>query len=161
MDAGTVKPLIVLNVLSLLLHSLGAFLLISLCKKGKKTVQQILLINLCVCEFVISVSILVNQIIVLLDVPPDVMAKLREASNFIEITMKVLFCLYYTGMIYITTDRLFGVMLNIRYPVFYFWQELNQDSEKVKEEMKSLPQDHESVCCCFQGITDLLCFPLQ
>ena len=47
---------LITSSLNLFLHILGAYLLISVYKKGKKTVQQLLLINLSITELETSVG---------------------------------------------------------------------------------------------------------
>ena len=109
--------LIVLNVLNLLCHSTGTYLLISVYKKGKKTVQQMLLINLSITELVISLPILAEEA---LDyVSSSHTAPAQTAKHIIYVAINVLFCSYYTSMFYITADRFFGVMLNIKYPLYW------------------------------------------
>ena len=121
--------LISVAVLNLTCHSMGSFFLISVYKKGRKTVQQILLINLSVTELVIS---LINLIIeVYVNTTQEIRARsLTKGARtsplqFAQVARKVLFCSYYTAMIYITADRFFGVLLNIKYPIYW-------DTKKTK-----------------------------
>ena len=134
--AKTVSIVVIFfNVLNILCHSIGSYLLISVYRKGKKTVQQILLINLSITELVISFPILAEETLSISSSHATSQSTMRNESknhslpsgqgmhnqpgDYLYVVIHVLFCSYYLSMIYITADRFFGVLLNIKYPVYW------------------------------------------
>ena len=100
--------LIILDTLSVLLHTLGSYLLICVYQNGCQETQQIYIINLAVCEaFIGLLSLLYTA------VPTDVGIYVGSFIIFGFVTT------IYLTMIYISIDRLLDVKLNIRYPLFW------------------------------------------
>ena len=188
---------------NLLLHLLGSYLLISVYKKRKKTVQQLLLINLSLTEFSTSLILVTETSVKMAEGVLGVTNvtayngsnnnntsynnnntnkntsknkninntnktlynsynlnsmpmphQIRNVNNsfvrnpgsepgrtegsvepggpggrhrkpsparvvYTNIFMQVIFCAYYMSMIYITADRFFAVLLNMKYPIYW------------------------------------------
>ena len=98
--------LVTVSVLNMLVHALGSCLLISVYKKGKKTVQQMLLINLSLNELTVSFIFLLQTS--LEDAEPQVYPTRNRTTNvtlsspfkadrvgFSGVALNVVFCSYY------------------------------------------------------------------
>lgn len=112
--------LLILNIVNVILHGTGTYLLLSLYESCRHKVQQIFLITLSICEGTI------NLIEAFKSVTTFITLSEKDSNIMTEVTNHVLilqFCgisfVYYVDMIYITVDRLMEIFLNIRYPVFW------------------------------------------
>ena len=111
--------LITLTVLNLLFHSIGSFLLVTQYRNGKKTVQQMFIINLSLTELSASIVMLLEEVPELIPLDVSVSRVIETISEYIYVIIYVIFCLYYISMVYITMDRFLGILLNFKYPLYW------------------------------------------
>lgn len=108
--------LIVLNFANIILHTIGAYLLLRIFKNGSETSHLMYLINLALYEALMNFL--------------EVFRRLSEfiSSGFVisEIQKYVLIVsftgvsiVYYLNMLYITLDKLLDIALSLRYPAFW------------------------------------------
>ena len=113
----------ILFVINVCLHLLGCYLLQVVYNNGRKTVQQLYLINLSVNEAINNIIFLLLNI---LDIVSNSNISEKTSSN-IGVSMTYIYIIGMTGfywsyilaMFYLTCDRLLHVLLNYRYPVFW------------------------------------------
>ena len=110
--------ILVISVLNFTLHLVGCFLLICLYKDGRRTIQQLLLINLSCVQCLTTCSSLIFSIANMLDyIYSDI--HYDHLSNFFQLVNTTgLSYLFYFSMAYVTVDRLINSLLNIRYRIY-------------------------------------------
>lgn len=108
--------LLVLNILNAVLHSVGTYLLVCLYRNGNDSTQMIYLINLGLCEALMnfleafrSISALISQ--------EYTMERIREYILIVMFTG--ISFVFYLNMSYITLDKLFDLLLNIRFSLYW------------------------------------------
>ena len=106
---------IALSVVNVALHTVGLYVLVRLYRKSRrKTSQQLYLV--CHCVIIILKNVL-SLILVILE------KTMRYEKNSLEQYLSILFgavmYIYYGLMFYLTFDRLAGITLNFRYPLFW------------------------------------------
>ena len=109
--------IIVLSMLNTFLHGLGCWLLFGLYKNGRKTVQQMYLINLGLCECLMNIirSLQNILIIVYLNSPSINIYRTNVYLNFIA--GSGLYYLYSLSMFFITGDRLLSIIFAFKYNI--------------------------------------------
>ena len=112
-----------LNVITTILHTIGCYLLTHQYTNGLQNSQQLFLINLSVSEgFLNLLQFLTNNYSVTGTHP-----SLVEVQHYVKTVRGYGFAVvYFTTMIYLTMDKLFDVLLNIRY--LLYWNELRTRS---------------------------------
>lgn len=107
---------ILLDVFIVFLHGVGVILLLSYHRRGIKKAQNIFIINLSICELLISSTDFVIRLPeVLLEVYDETFGAFQDYM-LIFLYSGVSF-VYYLDMIFITLDRLLSILLSIRYRV--------------------------------------------
>lgn len=112
---------LILKLLNILIHSIGLHLLRCLHNRGRENVQIIYIINLSVTELVVNIFSFLRNFMRIFS-----STAFRSRSGFRHFVMYTYlldyavfkFCLY-AGMIYITIDRVCGVLLNLTYPCYW------------------------------------------
>ena len=109
-----------LNLITALLHALGCYLLACQHRNGLQTSQQLFLINLSISEgFFNFLKFLTNNHF-------GVHTKCSSLRTFQHYTKTVrgygFATVYFSTMIYLTVDKLFDILLNIRFHLY--WKEL-------------------------------------
>lgn len=116
--------LLFLNMSNVILHVIGAYLLLTLYDMTLYKIHFVYLINLSVCEALMNC---IEFFRVLLDFIPQsyqVLINSEEIRHYVLIIQFTgISVVYYLVMFYITLDRLLQIKLNIRYPLF--WNEFN------------------------------------
>ena len=108
-------PLSLLNITNSILHLIGCYLLTSQYNSGAQTPQQVFLINISITEA--SVNLLQ---LVLNHTYDTNISWLKHTLKYLKTVRGYGFvCVYFITMIYITLDRLFDILLNIKYPVYW------------------------------------------
>lgn len=99
------------------MHALGCTLLINIYKKArKKSVQQFYLI----CHsFIIAIKNVLALILVILELLPNNEPDLAACREYLSIIFGVVTYCYYAFMFFLTADRLVGIVLNFKYPIFW------------------------------------------
>lgn len=112
--------LLVLNLLNVLFHSIGAYLLISMYTASTRKTQQIYLINLSISECMINLLEMCRIICTLI---PSTSSTLKQITEIRHYTLIVSFTgisvVYYFVMIYLTVHKLLEIELSIRYPLYW------------------------------------------
>lgn len=109
-------PSIILSIVNILLHFLGCFLLFELRRNGKDNLQQYYLIHFSCCELVGNMLELVCCVLEHVSSRNNILL-LRKYFDVINIAGNG--SVYYIIISIITLDRLFDILLNIRYPVYW------------------------------------------
>lgn len=111
---------LILKILNIFLHSIGLYLLRHLIKSEGENVQILFIINLSVAELVINIFSFSRNFlkIVAVDVYRSKLSrKIVMFTYFLDYAMLKL-CLY-MWMLYITVDRVCGVLLTVSYPRYW------------------------------------------
>lgn len=104
---------LLLQVLAIILHSTGLYLLRCLCIEGKDEVQQVYMTNLSVIEILTTVCFM---LVTLSDLVIS-NAELVDYTNIVLLTVCSL--LIYMNMVYIVVDKTLQVYWNIKYNVYW------------------------------------------
>ena len=108
--------LMVLTMVNICLHSTGCYLLFCLYGKTNQTLQQLYLINLSCCEVVINLVELMCCAVELISTSTNI----NEFQKYLDIiNLAGNGTVYYLSISYVNLDRLFDILLNIRYPVYW------------------------------------------
>lgn len=108
--------LLVLNIMNILLHGMGSYLLRIQYRKGKKNPQIIFILNLSVCELIMNFLESVRRIIFLFKLSSSVVLMLEEVQKYVLIVMFTgISFVFYMDMLYLTIDRLLCILLNLNY----------------------------------------------
>lgn len=109
---------IIICTFNILLHIMGSHLLIRLFKRETRTVQQLLLINIAVCETLVNfIRLLAWILVVIQDFHPSPSIDVI-ILNLLIVYNTGLFYNYFAAMFFITADRIMATFLNIRYHVY-------------------------------------------
>ena len=112
--------LIGLNIVNVILHSLGTSLLISTYKTRKQEVQHIYLINLSITECLINLLDILRNFPELIEVNKDARVIVRGVSEYLIIfSYAGISVVYYVTMVYITLNKLMEIVLTISYPIYW------------------------------------------
>ena len=103
---------IILNVLNIICHSFGIYILFCLHRNGKQKIQHTLFLNLSVNIVIVNLAGLLESILRL----PDFLKTLQDYLSICENTG--IFFVYILSFVYITFDRFLEVQLNIKYLVY-------------------------------------------
>ena len=108
----------VVNIINIVLHVLGCSLLAHQYRNGVEDSQQLFLINLSVTEAAI------NLLQFLINVSSAVITNSQATNWVIQHYVKTLrgfgfVSVYYLTMIYLTLDKMFDILLSIRYPSYW------------------------------------------
>ena len=112
-----------LSAINVCLHLLGCYLLQVVYNNGRKTVQQLYLINLSLNEAIKNIIFLLVWILYIASY-----STISEKTSYnIDESWVYIYIIYITGsfwscvlaMFYLTCDRLLHVLLNYRYPMFW------------------------------------------
>lgn len=105
---------LILNILNVLLHSLGLYLLIHLYKNGMDNSRHLCMISLssseCLYNSLIIISVIVKKM------------NCQKAIHILENLRYGMMLIYYFTIIYLTLDRLMDVLLNLKYTLY--WNEI-------------------------------------
>ena len=114
---------LLIKVFNVFIHSLGLYLLNCLSRRGKGNVQMIYIMNLSATELIINMFSFSRNLVRLL---PS-LETMRQSHKYRDVEMysyildyQLKFCLY-MWMLYITIDRVCGVLLNLNYS--QYWSE--------------------------------------
>ena len=112
--------LLFLCIINIFLHILGIYLLTSIKKINKNTVQHLVIVNLSISEVCICVIRLVNIVTRLgLDWCDYDKRIIGEADHYFQtIIFTLLSFTYYFSILLITVDRLLACCLTVRYPIY-------------------------------------------
>ena len=115
--------LMTLNIMNLILHSLGTWLLIYIHRNGSGTAQQIFLINLGFCEALMNLLECIRRALGMAHLSATGSRVIQCINEYILIVMFTgISLVYYLDMIYLTFDRLCDILLNIKY--HNYWNEV-------------------------------------
>ena len=108
-----------LNILNVIFHSVGIYILLSVYEDSRQKVQQIFLLNLSVCECIINLFQACSILPEIISIPSryNILNDINE--HILIISFTGISVVYYLDMIYITVDRMMDIVLNIRYPVYW------------------------------------------
>ena len=111
----------VVNLITTIFHILGSYLLIYQYRNGLQNSQQLFLINLAIAEGVTNLlQFLANPISDMISMSPKTALVIQECQYYIKTIRGYGFVtVYFLTMIYLTLDRLFDILLNIRYPLYW------------------------------------------
>lgn len=110
--------LLCLNLLNVMAHSFGTFLLIYLYKKSRHKSQQLYLINLSVSELLINLIESIRIVLALVDDGENAtIERIREFLLIVEFTGASF--VFYWVMIFITIDRLLLISLSNKYGKYW------------------------------------------
>lgn len=110
---------IVLCVVTIILHSIGSYYLISLYRHGDQGPEQLLLINVSLSGLVFTIAhVLLTPIETLMPVPESVVETLVSVQAYLTIFDGYGGLIYYVCMIYLSIDRLLDIALNIKYHLY-------------------------------------------
>lgn len=124
--------LLVLNVINVVLHSIGIRALITVYSRCRQKQQRLYIINLSFCELLMNLIEFVRNILNMISFSPLVEIKIAEARHYVLIiAFTGISLVYYIDMIVLTLDRLAIVVLGMRYPKYW-------NTKKAKQLMISL-----------------------
>ena len=111
---------IILSFVNVVLHSIGIYFMACIYRNGQRTSpQQLYLMNLGCTEVVINFFVFVIRVLFVVYLyhhSHRISAIIYYLTNII---FSVLIYLYISAIFYLTADRLFCVLLNIRYPILW------------------------------------------
>ena len=112
--------LLVLNIINIVLHGIGIYLLYCLYNRCTHRIQQIYLINLSVTECILNVLEALKLLRLLVPIS-DKTGKTLDLIIPYVIMMQFtgISLVFYFAMIYITLDRFLEIVLNIKYPLYW------------------------------------------
>ena len=96
---------------TLLLHSLGAFLISCLIQNGNHKTQQLFLLNYSLSVIVVTFVNVIGSLV-------HRYAHEEKIHLFFKVITCTLYYIFFCSMIFINLDRLLEVLLNIKYPVY-------------------------------------------
>ena len=106
--------ILVIGHVNIIMHSSGSFFLICTYKKERQKVQKLYLIHLCLVEATKNLLLVMVLYVKYID-----SASLKDFQHILFIIIDMLKILYYLFMNYITTDRMFAILLNYKYPLYW------------------------------------------
>ena len=110
----------VLSLLTMALHILGSYLLIHQYRNGVQNPQQLFLINLATTEVLINLIKWVASILNMPSVSPNIALSIQECQYYIRTLRGFGFStVYFLSMIYLTLEKLFDIILNIKYHLYW------------------------------------------
>ena len=102
------------------LHILGSYLLIHQYWNNVQNPQQLFLINLATTEGIINLIRWIASILNLPSVSPNFASSIHECQYYIRMLRGFGFnTVFFLSMIYLTLDKLFDILLNIKYPLYW------------------------------------------
>lgn len=117
-DRGIVIILLVLNMLNVLLHAFGVYLLKTI-QRTEDNIQYIYLTHLSICEALMNLFEGLRHIPNFLELSANQHSVNQDLQSYTKIIMFAgISLVYYFVMIYITLDRLLDILLNIKYPLY-------------------------------------------
>ena len=120
MNYALIYSLLFLNVLNVLLHAIGVYLLISLYRTCKYRTQQLYLIHLSISEALINFLEICRTVPELIKFTGHSKVIVEEIRYYIlVVSFTGISIVYYFDMIYLTFDKLMDIVLNIKYPVYW------------------------------------------
>lgn len=114
-----------LQVLNVLIHAFGLYLLLCVFHDGNSNVQLIYILNLCVSELLINLIgvVILSVSFCFAHSSHETIIVLQNVYQFLIVVLETgILLVYYMCMFIITLDRLMEILLNIRYPIF--WNEI-------------------------------------
>ena len=113
-----------LNLITTILHTFGGYLLIYQYRHGLQDSHELFLINLSISEGIVNLlQFLINPISDMISMSTNHALVINKVQHYIKTLRGVGFVtVYFLTMIYLTLDRLFDILLNIRYSLY--WNEL-------------------------------------
>lgn len=110
----------IISLVNAALHSLGAYVLVSIYSNGRKTSQQVFLINLSFVGSLSSIVSLLHGIDNILGYYYYHWHIIDEISNYLFIiNITGLFYLFYLSIMFVTLDRLMSSLLTFRYIIYW------------------------------------------
>ena len=107
----------ILSLLTMSLHILGSYLLIYQYRNGVQNPQQLFLINLAATESIINFLKCLSSILYMAS--PTALY-IQQCQPYVRTLRGYGFnSVYYLTMIYLTFDKLFDIILNIKYPLYW------------------------------------------
>ena len=104
---------------NIMIHSIGCYLLVTIHKNGRPTVQSLSIINLSASELLASIIVSTHGMLRFLPVADDSLITVNEVSYYFSLVLISGVCFnFYMAMYYIAADRFLGIWLNITYPVY-------------------------------------------
>ena len=111
--------LIIINSLA---HTMGAYLLICICRSDGSSTQLIYLIHLSFAEAAGNYLDLVRYVLSFFELSGTTLKVVRETQYYLKMTVYTgITVVYYFIMVYMTFDRLMGVTLHVKY--MRYWRE--------------------------------------
>lgn len=109
-----------LNILIFILHCFGFFLLMTVYKNGGDNIQLLYLLHLSVLEAVKNfLSALNMPVTKMYDIPESSVKTIVSIQGHISNVVDMANLMQYVLLLYMITDRLLEVKLNIKYPVYW------------------------------------------
>ena len=111
---------LLLKFANILIHTLGLYLLRCLHKSGRGNVQMVYIVNLSLTELIVNIFSFVRNLLRVIPFSSFHSNEFKEVVMYSYILDYAIlkFCLY-MWMLYITVDRVCGVLLNITYPSYW------------------------------------------
>ena len=120
MDLALVIILLILNLLNVFLHSIGACLLIHLYKRSRQKAQQLYLIHLSISECLMNLLESIRSITKFTHLDGNMS---HIVDRFLYYTLILSFTgvsfVFYLVMVYVTIDRLMVIALNLQYTKYW------------------------------------------
>lgn len=110
---------IILCLVTMLLHSIGCWLLISLYVRGEKEPEELFLINVSLSGLVFTTShLLITPLRNITSLSLDTLIVIENVQSYIAIFDCYGGLIYYVCMIFLSVDRLLYIALDIRYHIY-------------------------------------------
>lgn len=114
--------LLILNVTNAVVHTIGAYALISLYPASRHKPQRIYIINLAISEALVNSIEVIRDIPEFLTLSPESSILVQKMRNYLLMVSFIgVSFVYYFDMIYLTLDRLLKIWLSLKYP--QYWNE--------------------------------------
>ena len=114
--------LLILNLTNTVLHSIGAYALISLYPTCRHKPQRIYIANLAISEGLINFIEVIRDIPELFSMSSQTKATVDKVREYLLMVSFIgISIVYYLDMMYLTMDRLLNILLSLKYP--QYWNE--------------------------------------
>lgn len=112
--------LIILDIINIIIHSYGFYLMFLITRRGYKAVQQLVLINLAVTEIIFNVMKLIKNSLFMYIIVGNFSKTVLEVAICIEFIISTSgFYLYIFQRFFVVCDRLLNAMFTYRYHMFW------------------------------------------
>lgn len=119
LDMWFIIILVIMETANVVLHGVGIYLLVCIGRRNKKSIQNLIILNISVSECLINFLGVIQHVLTLLAKHNIQVQFSRELGQYLTIFIYAgLSLTFYMEMFYIAIDRLLNVLFTLRYRVY-------------------------------------------